>query len=412
MESADIENDDDISSSDNVEQTDSQISSHKTQENDELEVFREEWREELKRKQQPQSSSVEEEAVSLYWMGAAAERSGDMHAALLFYKKACHLVPDIDFKLNKEQPPQSSDSEDSGDEDGPSGYERGSRELVEQFQTLSIQGPHWCTPARSTKSVHISSLPLDVVRCIVQWVVSAQLDMRSLEIVSMTCRALYCLAREPHLWRMACRRVWRDVSSASSYGDSWRRMFILKPHLQFNGVYISKNSYVRQGERSLDTFYRPYHTVVYYRFLRFLPDGSVMYQNTPENPMVSVSRLCHKHSRDESVLLGEYTHTGSKVVVEVVSQATGGSPQRQRGRGKGKRQGSSYDRKFHLELSLSSSSSRQRCNQLSWREYSCQSLHKPTGHAQTSHFNLDYTYTPFYFSRVKSYSTNSTGMLT
>ncbi len=31
MESADIENDDDISSSDNVEQTDSQISSHKTQ---------------------------------------------------------------------------------------------------------------------------------------------------------------------------------------------------------------------------------------------------------------------------------------------------------------------------------------------------------------------------------------------
>ena len=38
-----------------------------------------------------------------------------------------------------------------------------------------------------------------------------------------------------------------------------------------------------------------------------------MYQNTPENPMVSVGRLCHKHSRDESVLLGEYTHTGSKV---------------------------------------------------------------------------------------------------
>ncbi len=39
-----------------------------------------------------------------------------LSAALLFYKKACHLVPDIDFKLNKEQPPQSSDSEDSGDE--------------------------------------------------------------------------------------------------------------------------------------------------------------------------------------------------------------------------------------------------------------------------------------------------------
>ena len=64
-------------------------------------MFREEWHEELKRKQQPQSSSVEEEvrtssvcvcvvcvcrfiaivsqAVGLYWMGAAAEKSGDMH---------------------------------------------------------------------------------------------------------------------------------------------------------------------------------------------------------------------------------------------------------------------------------------------------------------------------------------------
>ncbi len=37
-------------------------------------------------------------------------------AALMFYKRACHLVPDIDFKLNKEHPPQSSDNEDSGDE--------------------------------------------------------------------------------------------------------------------------------------------------------------------------------------------------------------------------------------------------------------------------------------------------------
>lgn len=71
----------------------------------------------------------------------------------------------------------------------------------------------------------------------------------------------------------------------------------------------------------------------------------------------------------------------------------GDSPQRQRGRGKGRRQESSYERKFHMvyghnntqliynavfvqELSLSSSSSRHRCNQLSWREYSCQSLHK------------------------------------
>jgi len=39
------------------------------------------------------------------------------------------------------------------------------------------------------------------------------------------------------------------------------------------GVYISENTYVRTGEQSLDSFYKPFHLVVYYKFLRFFPDG-------------------------------------------------------------------------------------------------------------------------------------------
>ena len=39
------------------------------------------------------------------------------------------------------------------------------------------------------------------------------------------------------------------------------------------GCYISRASYVRAGEQSLDGLYKPYHLVVYYRFLRFFPDG-------------------------------------------------------------------------------------------------------------------------------------------
>jgi hypothetical protein len=43
-------------------------------------------------------------------------------------------------------------------------------------------------------------------------------------------------------------------------------MFIL-------GVYISRASYIRQGEQSLDSFYSPWHLVEYYRYIRFFPDG-------------------------------------------------------------------------------------------------------------------------------------------
>lgn len=47
--------------------------------------------------------------------------------------------------------------------------------------------------------------------------------------------------------------------------------------LHSTGVYISKISYVRRGERSLDGYYKPYHTVVYYRYLRFFPDGQSIF---------------------------------------------------------------------------------------------------------------------------------------
>ena len=43
------------------------------------------------------------------------------------------------------------------------------------------------------------------------------------------------------------------------------------------GVYISRTTYIRQGEQSLDTFYSPWHLVEYYRYIRFFPDGLFSY---------------------------------------------------------------------------------------------------------------------------------------
>ena len=41
------------------------------------------------------------------------------------------------------------------------------------------------------------------------------------------------------------------------------------------GVYISKTSYIRQGEKNLDMCYRPFHVVEYYRYMRFFIDGKL-----------------------------------------------------------------------------------------------------------------------------------------
>ena len=42
------------------------------------------------------------------------------------------------------------------------------------------------------------------------------------------------------------------------------------------GCYISKASYVRVGEQSLDNFYKPFHLVEYYRYIRFFADGECL----------------------------------------------------------------------------------------------------------------------------------------
>lgn len=51
-------------------------------------------------------------------------------------------------------------------------------------------------------------------------------------------------------------------------------MFLQRPHLRFDGVYICRMTYVRQGEQSyIDQTYKPWYLVEYYRFIRVFPDG-------------------------------------------------------------------------------------------------------------------------------------------
>ncbi|KAK2113872.1 F-box only protein 9 [Saguinus oedipus] len=77
-------------------------------------------------------------------------------------------------------------------------------------------------------------------------------------------------------------------------------MFLERPRVRFDGVYISKTTYIRQGEQSLDGFYRAWHQVEYYRYIRFFPDGHVMMLTTPEEPQSIVPRLRTRNTRSNS----------------------------------------------------------------------------------------------------------------
>lgn len=58
-------------------------------------------------------------------------------------------------------------------------------------------------------------------------------------------------------------------------------MFLQRPHLRFDGLFVSRNTYIRTGITEW-RIKNPVHMVCYFRYLRFLPDGRFLYRTSPE----------------------------------------------------------------------------------------------------------------------------------
>ncbi|XP_012695892.1 F-box only protein 9 [Clupea harengus] len=348
----------------------------------------------------------EEKARGLFLRAVEEEQNGSVYEAIKFYRRAMQLVPDIEFKINYTRSPDP--------DEGVGAYLEGSKgdceidDLLSYFQQqLTLQGSSQkiCEPEMEVSQVHISVLPREVLMYIFRWVVSSDLDMRALEQLSLVCRGFYICARDGELWRSACLRVWGRSSTKMQPFTSWREMFLERPRVRFDGLYISRTSYHRQGEESLDGFYRAWHQVEYYRYLRFFPDGRVMMLTTPDDPLVSVPRLRSRNTRLESVLVGHYrlsqdTDNQTKVFVVVAKG------KEEKNRFCRRNPPSDSEHTFHVGLQLSSGG-RQRFNKLVWIHHSCHITYRSTGETIVTAFDMDKMYTPLFFARVKSYTSFS-----
>lgn len=389
----------------------------------ELNTFRAQWMSELKLSsgasglsgrllrakglKRPQDIAREEKATELFLRAVQEEQNGAVYEAIKFYRMAMQLVPDIEFKINYSRPP---DADRGGGNYMDKNVDGEIEDLLSYFEeelTLESLFPKICTPELDLTQMHISALPSEILMYIFRWVVSSDLDMRALEQLSLVCRGFYICARDPEIWHLACLRVWGRNCTKLVPFKSWREMFLQRPRVRYDGVYISKTSYIRQGEASLDGFYRAWHHVECYRYLRFFPDGHVVMLNTPEDPLLVVPRLRTKNIRMDSVLLGHFRlsqETDNQTKVFAVCKKKEKATEFQRNR---------YSRRnppppeaehsFHVGLHLCSGG-RQTFSKLVWIHHSCHITYKPTGETVITPFDLDSMYTPFFFARVKSYT--------
>jgi len=366
----------------------------------ELSKFRNAWKDELTTGQDEESKV--KLATTYYLKGCELERTGYCFEAIEYYRRALKLVPDIENKIefsvyneSLKDGPSSTDTLDFYQDDSLLPEDEEEDRGVEQ-RGLGFDEVNCCEPYKPHQGAHVSCLPDEILLTVFRYVVSTELDMRSIEMLSRVCKLFYQIAHGSDLWRSACKKVWPEAP-LKGYG-TWREMWIRRPHLRFDGIYISRVKYYREGEIQASQCCS-LHTVIYHRFFRFFPDGLVLGLNTPLEPQKSVASLRDRISTNKDVLYGTYTVNGDKVELTLLKRINTGSTTVQL----------DQDKSSHIVLNLTNKSGRQ---SLQWIDYYNinrdnydGSLNKSEVHIEPPHFCR------FVFGRVKSYTAVSAGKI-
>lgn len=377
-----------------------------------LSEFRNQWRQELQDTHSNYTEgSQEDEAAQLFMQGVDLERKGKCIEAMRLYRRAVQLDVDVEYKCFREIQKTREEQNDtkmksaSASHDDDDDSDETVENLIEAFQKeLSLHNQGVCEPSFAPGTIstsrHISSLPVEVFLVIIKWLVSNDLDFRSLERFSRVCKGFYLLSRDQEVWKMACTKIWGSNVSPSS--STWREMFITRPRVNFNGCYISKINYQRYGENSFqDQFYRPLQLVEYFRLIRFLANGKLLMMTSADELQLSVNKLKNVQSAMQSrdILKGQYHYQDSTILIVIKKQQS--SHQRF------KRKVIDEDElTFFLELEIDEMT-KKKFTKLMWKHYAIN--HFRNGEEQSSEFDLRSSakYPPFYFSHVKSYHSES-----
>jgi F-box protein 9 len=150
------------------------------------------------------------------------------------------------------------------------------------------------------------------------------LSAADLAAASLVCTQWYELSQDPKLWRQLCIAAFNQCDATTNeklvrttYGNSWKRMFVERPHIRTEGVYVSRNTYFRLGVAQFEVK-NPVHLVVYYRYFKFFKDGTVLMRTSPDpvrKVWPSVAQMPAAVSRRDTRLRGRWKIQGSHVFV-------------------------------------------------------------------------------------------------
>lgn len=277
-------------------------------------------------------AGTDERAVELFRRGAQLEADGAIREATKSYKMAFRLNQLAD-KLSLQLERQEARAEEPVEIPNKADEE-------ENEESLNSDVIGECLLQR---------LPKEIIAVILVQV--ALVSPRDLLRIVRAGRIFWIPHDSPLFWEPLCLQVYGQGAGdlVASYG-SWFRMFRERPAIRFDGVYVSRSMYLRTGEHEGISWYPPLIEVVYYRYIRFYPDGVVRVLLCNDPPSHILPFRDHKRT-----LWGQWELDASKNEVSMVTQ------------------GSVPEYEFYLELKVSSSGGKLH-NKLKWANYWCISL--------------------------------------
>ncbi|OVA07286.1 F-box domain [Macleaya cordata] len=147
----------------------------------------------------------------------------------------------------------------------------------------------------------------------------ARMTPYSLGRAACVCRKWRYTIRNPVFWRSACLRTWQITGVVenykilqSTYQGSWRKMWLLRPRIRTDGLYVSRNTYIRAGVAEWKIT-NPVHVVCYFRYIRFFHSGRFLYKNSSQKVKDVVKCMNFRASKADCVFSGHYMLSDDKV---------------------------------------------------------------------------------------------------
>lgn len=320
--------------------------------------------------------------------------------------------------------------------------------LIGEFANLSIEGEAPPTDLSPAPPCPIATVPEELLVEILEHV--AVRDVASFVRLAQVCKRLaYLVATEDRVWKRlalgheygfaAMHYSWTCRVDGSPLGDddeggfllgsdsdaedevtetpsplaltpllvpspyrTFRTLFHRRPRVRFNGCYISTVNYTRAGAASPTsvTWNSPIHIVTYYRYIRFLRDGTCISLLTTSEPpdVVPYLYIEHMHKRHgalpsapmKDALLGRWRLTGP--------EAPGSADGEKEGTIEIETAGATPKYMYKMVLDLGTAGRGAKNNKLAWQGY--WSYNRLTD--DWAEFGQKH-YRPYYWSRVRSY---------